>query len=361
MLRQVFVALSVALLLAGCLLGEEPPGLSFPEADAIGYLAVRDEALDAEVLWNGVDYDIRAETSRSEFIDCVYASTGRTGPAAPASAVAELEPSIIGVATYGGEVPSDNVLVRNGITYSVTDRLDDRGIISIDVRADGPEDTSVTAVLLAPGVDDPHWSDPRYSPDGGSGEGGGFVVVGTVPEDPCLVQAAAVRERLQTTGIVSVGHEDGEGLPELIDYRVLAVVWDGAPDNLNLVGGAFWWMDDEGNGGDGVHPPNEGGGDTARKLPPDDAEPRRAADWVTGAFLPVETVRIEPGTYTVEVWANPNELTPSANPAIPAEANERNCTMTVEVTAGTHSDVFIKDIPTDGGECPHETEFRFGF
>jgi hypothetical protein len=246
----VFVVLAVALLLAGCTILEEPPTLRFPEADAIGYVAVRDEALDAEVLWSGVHGDIKAETSRSEFVDCVYANAYRTGPAAAASAVDGLEASIIGVATYGGEVPSDNVLVRDGITYSVADRRDDGPIMSVDVRVEGPEDTSVTTVLLALDVDDPH--DPNGGPLDWVGAQG--LVVGTVPEDPCLVGGEAVRERLETTGMISVGSDQGQ-LPELIDYRVLAVVWDGAPDDLNLVGGAFWWMDDEGNGGDGVHPP----------------------------------------------------------------------------------------------------------
>ena len=361
MVRQVFVALAVALLLVGCI-WSEPPTLSFPEADAIGYLAVRDEALDAEVLWNGVHDDIKAETSRSEFIDCVYANADRTGPAAPASAVAELEPSLIGVATYGGEVPSDNVLIRDGITYSVADRREDRGIISVDVRVEGPDDTSTTTVLLAPQVDldDPVGGSPYWV-----GEQR-LLVAGTVPEDPCLVGAEALSERLQTTGMVSVGRDQGQ-LPELIDYRVLAVVWDGVPGQSRVVGGAFWWMNDEGNGGNVVHPPNEGGGDTAGEIEddsvaePDEAdEPRRAPDWITQAFLPTKTAHIEPGTYTIEVWANPSELTPSTNPSVPADANERNCSVEVEVTAGTHLNVFVNDIPPEGGECPHETDIRKG-
>jgi hypothetical protein len=49
-------------------------------------------------------------------------------------------------------------------------------------------------------------------------------------------------------------------------------------------------------------------------------------------------VRIEPGTYTIEVWANPSELTPSPNPRVPAET-----------------------VPTDRIECPDEAEFQFGF
>ncbi len=376
--RRGFVAVvSVALLFAGCgVLGDDRlgsgPHMESPEADAINYLAVRDEALDAEVLWTGIHDDVKAETSRSQFIDCVYARADRAGPAAPASAHPETlehpgQPSIADVASYGGEVAHTNVLVRDRITYSVADRRDDRGIISVDVRVEGPQDTSVTTVLLGFGGDDPHWSDPRYSPEG-YGSLTGFVVVGTVPEDPCLVGAEAVRERLQTTGMVSVGHHEGQSpLAELMDYRVLAVVWDSAPDELNLVGGAFWWADDEGNGRDGIHPPTESGGETAREVEddPDRAEgdepPPRAPDWVDRAFLPTEAVRIEPGIYTIEVWANPSELTPSANPSIPAETAERNCTVEVEVTAGTRTIVSLNDIPNDGGECSHETESRFGF
>lgn len=328
---------------------------------------MRDEALDADVLWSGVHDDIKAETSRSEFSDCVYARADRTGPAAPASAENdEFEASIANVARHGGEVASTNVLVRDGNTYSVTDRRDDRSIISLDVRVEGAQDTSVTTVLLAPGLVDPHL------PGGGGYDfvGGGFpVVVGTVPEDPCLVGAEAVRERLQTTGTISVGRAEGQqDLPELIDYRVLAVVWDGPPDELNMVGGAFWRADDHGHGGDGVHPPNEGDRDTAVEIEDDSVaggdepdEPRRAPDWVDRAFLPKEIVRIEPGTYTIEVWANPGELTPSANPRLPAQTVERNCAIEVEVIAGTHLNVFINGIPTNGGECPHETESGFGF
>lgn len=217
---------------------------------------------------------------------------------------------------------------------------------------------SVTTVLLAGFVDDPH------EPDSSSAYWAGqerIAVVGTVPEDPCLVGADDVMDRLQTTGMMSVGHARG-GLPELLDNRVLAVVWS-AHDELNLVGGAFWRLNDEGNGGDGVHPPDAGDG--AGDLEDDsiadqdrDEEPRPVADWVDRAFVPAETVRLEPGTYTVEVWANPNGLPPSDDPYIPAESAERHCTMEVEVTAGTHLDVFVGDFPTDGGECPHSTKFR---
>jgi hypothetical protein len=365
-LRRVFVGVvSVALLLAGCSVLEDDrlgsgPHMKPPEAVAIFYLAVRDEALDAEVLWSGVHDEIKAETSRSEFIDCVYARAGRTGPPAPASAQNdEFEASIANVAMYGGEVASTNVLVRDGNTYSVTDRRDDRSITAFDVRVEGPQGTSVTTVLLAPAADDPHL------PGGGGYDfvGGGFpVVVGTVPEDACLAGGEAVRERLQTTGTISVGRPQGQQkLPELIDYRVLAVVWDDAPDESNLIGGAFWWADDEGHGGDGVHPPNEGDGDPAREVRSEGDEPRRAPDWVDRAFLPTEIVRIEPGIYTIEIWANPSELTPSANPRVPAETVERSCSIEVEVTAGAHLNVFISDIPIDGRECPHETELRTGF
>ncbi len=347
---------------------EDPPVLGGrDEGLAITYIAVRDgpfaEPVDAEALWSEVHDDIKAQTSRSEFIDCFFAEADRT---APDTAPDEFEPSLFerGVpnlferAMYGGEVTSNGVLVRDGNTYSVADRRDDRGIIAVDVRVEGPQDTSVTTVLLSPRVFDP--SDPGSGPQDWIGDQG-LAVVGTAPGDSCLVGAEALRERLQTTGMISVGHEYGAGVPELTDYRVMAVVWDGTPDEDNLVGGAFWWIGDEGDGGDGVHPPSEGDGDSAEVAPSDGDEPRRAPDWVARAFVPAETVRLEPDTYTIEVWANPSELTPSANPRIPAETAERNCTIEVEVTAATHLDVFIKDIPTDGGECPHETEFRAGF
>lgn len=367
MVRRVLVAVLAVALLAGCSILEDDrlgsgPHMTFPESSAIFYLAVRDEALDAEVLWSHVHDDIKAETSRSEFVECVYASADRTGAASTLPESDEYEPEIGNVAMHGGEVTSTNVLVRDQITYSVADRRDDRGILSVDVRVEGPQDTSITTVLLSPDFEDPH--DPGGSSTYWGGRGLGDIVVGTVPEDPCLVGAEAVRERLQTTGTISIGRAQGLQ-PEFIDYRVLAVVWDGAPEELILVGGAFWWMGDEGHGGDGLHPPNEGDSETAGEVEDDSvaegdvvAEPVRAPDWVDQAFLPTETVRIEPGTYAIEVWANPTELTPSANPRIPAETNERYCSMEVEVSAGTHLDVFIEDIPTDGGECPHETEFK---
>ena len=39
-------------------------------------------------------------------------------------------------------------------------------------------------------------------------------------------------------------------------------------------------------------------------------------------------------TYTIKVWANPAELTPSANPPVPAEPIERSCSVEVDVIAG---------------------------
>lgn len=346
----------MALLSAGCNVVGDAPLMFPPEADAIWYLVVRDEALDAEVLWTGVHDDIKAETSRSDFVDCVYARANRTGPAAPASAEHdEFEPSIGNVAMQEGEVTANNVLVRDGITYSIADHRDDRGITSVDVRAEGPQDTSVTTVMLALDYEDAHG--PGGSSRYWSG-GGANVVVGTVPEDPCLVGGEAVRERLQTTATISVGHDQQR--PELIDYRVLAVVWDGRPEEPILVGGAFWWLDDEGIGGDGVHPPNEGGGEIAGQVPPDGEEPRPEPDWVDEAFAPTELLRIEPGTYRLEVWANPSELAPSVDPSLPGEGAERNCTMEVEVTAGTHLTINLSDIPTNGGECPHETQAQSG-
>jgi hypothetical protein len=176
--RAFVVAVSVALLLAGCSVLEDDrlgsgPHMTFPEAEAIFYLAVRDEALDAEVLWSGVHHDIKAETSRSEFIDCVYARAGRTGPVAPVSAQSdEFEASISNVAMYGGEVTSTNVLVRDGNTYSVADRRDYRGIISLDVRVEGPQDTLITTVLLGLDVVDPHL------PGGGGNDFVGWTFLG---------------------------------------------------------------------------------------------------------------------------------------------------------------------------------------
>jgi hypothetical protein len=361
------VVIAVALLLAGCSILEDDrlgsgPHLLYPESSAISYLAVRDEGLDAEVLWNHVHDDIKAATSRSEFIECAYAGAGRTGPASVLPESDEYEPEIGNVAMQGGEVTSTNVLVRGEVTYSVVDRRENRGILSVDVQVEGPESTSVTTVLLSPAFEDPH--DPGGSSTYWGGGDLGDIVVGTVPEDPCLVGSSEVREQLQTTGTISIGRPQGQR-PGFVGYRVLAVAWDNASTDRNLVGGAFWWMGDEGHGGDGLHPPSGDSTDTTGELEDEPAtegdvvaEPLPSPDWVDQAFLTTTNPRIEPGTYTIEVWANPGKLIPSTNPRIPAETNERHCIINVEVTAGTHLNLSINDIPSDDGECPHETQLR---
>lgn len=365
--RGFAVVISVAMLLAGCSALEDDrlgagPGMGPPEADAIFYLAVRDEALDAEVLWTAVHEDIQAATSRSEFVDCEYVRAGVVGPSAPVSEQERPlehpdQPRVSDAAMDGAVVTSTNVLDRDGIIYSVADRRDDRGVVSVDVRVESALGTEVTTVQLGFGVDDPHWTDPRYAPDDHEFPAS-FPVVGTVPADPCLVGAGAVRERLQTTGMISIDGGSDEELSHLSGHRVLAVVRD--RDGLDVVGGAFWWGDV--GPADGVHPPNDDGVDTVREAPADDAEPRRAPDWVDRAFLPADLVRLESGSYTVEVWANPGGLTPSAaDPLVPADTAERHCTMDVEVESGHRTIVRLDDIPPDGGECPSETEFRFGF
>lgn len=345
------MALGMAWFLLGHLFFyEDEPGLRDREGEAITWVAARDLG-DAEALWRAVHHDIRAETSRSEFVGCVGGTADRTAPDPEGG---EFEPGILDMAMEQAEVPSDNVLVLEGTTYSIAGRRDDTGIVAVEVIVERGEETSSTTVLFTDSFEDPHWPDPRYAPDGLTDGGGPGSVVGFEPEDPCLVGSAAVRERLQTTGTVFVSHEDGSESPELSGYRVLALVSEGAAEDLRPLGGAFWWGDD----GDGVHPLNEAGVDTAGELPHDDEEPRDPHDWVTQAFLPAETMRIQPGSYTIEVWANPDALTPSADRGVPAEANERNCTIQVDVLAGTHLDVVIDDIPADGGECPHDTNTR---
>lgn len=335
----------------------DEPGISFPEGDAIAYIALRDgpyaEELDAEVLWTVVHPDIRAQTSRSEFFDCFFAQADRPFPPYPASAIDELESSLGGVAFYRGELPSDNVLVKDGNTYSATERRNDRRIAVVEVRVERPQDTSVVTVLLSEGATD--------------GDGPPSYVVGTVPADPCLVGAETVRDRLQATATITIGNFGSE-LPELNEYQVLAVVWDGYPDEANLIGGASWSIDEGGNGAGVVHPLDEGdvaaAGDDEEDLQPDDPdfsdEPPQPGEWVSQAFLSARAAQLEPGTYTIEVWANPIELTPSDTPGVPARDAERNCVIDVDVTAGTRLDILIEDIPT-GGECPHEIESRFGF
>jgi hypothetical protein len=361
---------SVALLSVGCGAFEDDrlgagPFMTPPEADAIFYLAVRNEVLDAEVLWTAVHDDIRAATSRSQFIDCEYARAGVAGPTAPVSEQERPlehpgEPRVGDVAANGAKVTSTNVLERDGITYSIVDRRDEHGVVSIDVQVEGDGETDVTTVQLSYGEDDPHWADPRYAPDGYPFLAS-FTVVGTVPEDPCLVGAASVRDRLQTTGTISIGGGPEDQLSLLDGYRVLAVVRDGAPDEAEVRGGAFWWIGEGPSDLEGVHPPNHDGAGIAGEVPADAEEPRHTPDWVDQAYLPTDVVRFEPGTYTIEVWADPTELSPSTRPDVPADVAERHCTMEVEVTAGPRTIVSLDDIPPDGGECPHETEFQYGF
>lgn len=288
----------------------------------------------------------------------------RAGVAGPSAPVSEQErslerpdePRVNDVAMNGAEVRSTNVLDRDGITYSVADRRDDRGVVSVDVRVESALGTEVTTVQLGFGIDDPHWADPRYAP-GDYEFPASFPVVGTVPADPCLVGAPAVRERLQTTGTISIDGGSDDELSHLDGHRVLAVVRD--RDGLDVVGGRLWWGDV--GLADGVHPPNDDSVDTVREAPADDAEPRRAPDLLDRAFLPADLVRLESGSYAVEVWASPGGLTPSADPLVPADTAERYCTMEIDVDPGYRTIVSLDDIPLDGGQCSHESELRFGF
>ena len=121
--------------------------------------------------------------------------------------------------------------------------------------------------------------------------------------------------RDETAETETLGGPDGaEGLDW---YRLLAGVWDG-PD---IVGGAFWNCvdDDPFSGSHVVHPPNLS----------DESNLELDAGWGAGDYLWDETAALQPGTYQVDLWANPGELRPYGSyiPASPISGAAESMSM----------------------------------
>jgi len=140
------------------------------------------------------------------------------------------------------------------------------------------------------------------------------------------------------SGTISISVEDWS---DAEGYELLAAVWDGS----DIVGGAFGTRIDTDpfSGSDVVHPPDWSSDDSAE---PDD-EPRR---WFADDYQWNETARLQPGTYRIDLWANPDELKPYGS-MIPTGARRR-CSVDVEVKAGEATVVVISDIPGGGDPCP---------
>jgi hypothetical protein len=155
------------------------------------------------------------------------------------------------------------------------------------------------------------------------------LVLAVRPHDPAPPSAS---------GTISISVENWSGAE---GYELLAGVWDGS----DIVGGALGIRinADPFSGSDVVHPPDWSSDDSAE---PDD-ETRR---WFVNDYRWDETARLQPGTYRVEFWANPDELKPYGS-MIPTGA-QRTCSVDVEVNAGEATVVVISDIPGGTGPCP---------
>jgi glucose/arabinose dehydrogenase len=144
-------------------------------------------------------------------------------------------------------------------------------------------------------------------------------------------------------GTITISIDGWEGVE---GYRLLAVV---SEEDYELVGGAFWTMIDSDpySTTDVIHPPFDG----------EDPPGVEYETWGEGAYLWDETARLKPGIYQITFWANPGELAPYGS-HIPSLPIERECQVTVEVTAGHNTEVVISDIPIagDGGECQRATD-----
>jgi ketosteroid isomerase-like protein len=162
-----------------------------------------------------------------------------------------------------------------------------------------------------------------------------------VYHDPTSLLAAVAKTPEATTtagssetvaaGTITISVEGWSGVE---GYRLLAGVWDGS----DIVGGAFWTHIDSDpfSGEDVVHPPAlaDGGFES----------------WGEGDYVWEDTARLEPGTYRIDLWANPGELEPYGS-HVPTSP-ERTCWVDVVVSAGEVSTVVITDIPVGYNPCP---------
>ena len=133
-------------------------------------------------------------------------------------------------------------------------------------------------------------------------------------------------------GTLTVAIEDWEGVE---GYRLFATVWSGRYDEL--VGGVFWTHVDSDpfTAEDVVHPVADGN------------EAGFEDDYAWD-----ETATLEPGMYSIDLYANPVELAPFGS-HLPAEPIERRCLLDVEIEAGSATTVVVTDIPSGEVEiCP---------
>jgi hypothetical protein len=162
------------------------------------------------------------------------------------------------------------------------------------------------------------------------------IYVKDIPSDggPCPTDPATA-----VTGTITISVED---LSDMEGYRLLAGVWSETGDTP-LVGGAFWTIIDTDpfSDTDRVHPPI---------IPNPDREARDVEGWAANDYFWNETAQLEPGSYRIDIWANPGDLAPYGS-HIPSSPIERTCSMDVDVTAGENTAITITEIPTDDGPC----------
>ena len=173
-LAVVAVIASTAVL-AGCsLVHESDKVLRGPEGAAVEIVAATGR-VDADESWLVLHPDIKANTTREAYIECFLANADGE-PKGP-----------LPVDLDNSRVPSDNVVVEFGVKYSVVDTREADGVIYVEVRAEGPQGTAVTSVLLST---EPPREDGELV--------GGYSLAGTVPDDPCLVGSDALLDRLRS-------------------------------------------------------------------------------------------------------------------------------------------------------------------
>jgi hypothetical protein len=156
--------------------------------------------------------------------------------------------------------------------------------------------------------------------------------------DPTPVVLRVMPEPNAAPGTLTVAARDWEGMD---GYRVLAVVWG----DEDLEGGAFWRRVDADpwSGEDVVHPPafrSDLTGDLG------------GTAWGDDDYWWDETAELEPGTYRIEITANPGEIIPFGS-HIPAAGNERSCFVEVVVESGQDVSLVVTGVPrADPGEPP---------
>jgi hypothetical protein len=155
-------------------------------------------------------------------------------------------------------------------------------------------------------------------------------------------------QEIGATGGIRILIRDWSGVE---GYQLLAGVWaqESDPDAIPLVGGAFWTLinSDPFSAEDVVHPP----------VDPYGENPREGDYYTWGAYdyLWEERAWLDPGSYRITFWANPDVLRPYGS-HIPASPIERTCEVDVEVVAGEMTTVTITDIPAGDGPCPTPSE-----